>query len=312
MSKRWCVPLPAEPAMSGRHRHAGLAQQVVAAAIAAGWRAGRHVTEEGTAQLLEVSRTPARSALAVLAERGVLTRMPHRGYRLTYDAVALKNLAIANEEPPDDLLRRLIIGDRLALRLDQDVSQAALARRYNVGMPTLQRVLRRMEQEGLVDRVGWRWRFVPTLETGQSRRASFDLRLMVEPAALLLPAFAADPASLQRLIDEHATLLNAPDLPRRDPLWIFDLDCRFHETLAGFSGNPFVLAAVRQHNALRRLLELASYVDEVRVTAWCAEHLAILRCLQAGDTIEASRLLRTHLTNAAVAGGAVGVGEGSK
>jgi DNA-binding GntR family transcriptional regulator len=135
---------------------------------------------------------------------------------------------------------------------------------------------------------------------------------MVEPAALLLPAFAADPASLQRLIDEHATLLNAPDLPRRDPLWIFDLDCRFHETLAGFSGNPFVLAAVRQHNALRRLLELASYVDEVRVTAWCAEHLAILRCLQAGDTIEASRLLRTHLTNAAVAGGAVGVGEGSK
>jgi DNA-binding GntR family transcriptional regulator len=297
--------------MSARHRHAGLAQQVVAAAIAAGWRAGRHVTEEGTAQLLDVSRTPARSALAVLAERGVLTRMPHRGYRLVHDAVALRSLAIASEEPPDELLRRLIIGDRLALRLDHEVSQASLARRYGVGMPTLQRVFRRMEQEGLVDRVGWRWRFVPTLETGQSRRASYELRLMVEPAALLLAGFAADPAPLQRLIDEHATLLSAPETPRHDPLWIFELDCRFHETLAAFSGNPFVLATVRQHNALRRLLELASYVDEVRISAWCAEHLAILRCLHAGNPGQASHLLHTHLTTAATAGGVVGLGEGS-
>ncbi len=132
------------------------------------------------------------------------------------------------------------------------------------------------------------------------------MRLILEPAALLLPGFAADPTLLDQLITEHGALLADPGLADLDPMRIFDLDARFHEALAGFSGNPFLRNVVRQQNALRRLLEAGSYGDKARVAAWCGEHLEILHALKRGQGARASRLLRTHLRKAAVAARAVG------
>ncbi|WP_341849143.1 FCD domain-containing protein, partial [Enterobacter hormaechei] len=54
------------------------------------------------------------------------------------------------------------------------------------------------------------------------------------------------------------------------------LDADFHGGLASFSGNPFVVAAVRQQIELRRLMELGIYEEAPRVMAWCNEHIAVI------------------------------------
>ncbi|MEJ1978302.1 MAG: GntR family transcriptional regulator [Acetobacteraceae bacterium] len=189
--------------------------------------------------------------MRLLAGLGVVGIGPSRGYVLMREGAELAAMSVTARPPVEEQLRAALIRDRLAGDIAAEQSQAELARRYAVGLPTLQRVLRRMEQEGLMSHEGWQWSFAATLETRQSREASYQLRLILEPAALLLPGFAADPTLLDQLITEHGALLADPGLADLDPMRIFDLDARFHEALAGFSGNPFLRNVVRQQNALR-------------------------------------------------------------
>ncbi|HWK43817.1 MAG TPA: GntR family transcriptional regulator [Stellaceae bacterium] len=306
--------LPADGLIDAHPRHARLAQRIVDAAVDGGWPAGQKVTEEELARRFEVSRTPIRAALRLLTELGILVPGPRRGHVLARAGATLAEVSLSAPEPAEEQLHAALIRDRLAGRVAATQSQADLGRRYGVGLPTLQRVLSRMEQEGVIAREGWRWTFVPTLETGRSREASYELRLMLEPGALLLPGFRADPDSLRRLTEEHEALIGDldHDLARRDPLRIFELDARFHETLAGFGGNPFVLNVVRQQNALRRLLELGTYDDRARVAAWCGEHLAILARLDEGNPAAASDLLRAHLLTARASTAGAALGQGAK
>src|SRR6185295_5908548 len=44
--------------------------------------AGSHVSEQWVADALQVSRSPARSAMLGLAEAGILTKVPRRGFFL--------------------------------------------------------------------------------------------------------------------------------------------------------------------------------------------------------------------------------------
>ena len=282
-------------------RHAQLAQRIVDAAVANTWSAGMRMREEELAQMLEVSRTPVRAALRLLAHLGLVVATQSRGFALAQPGEQLVGVTVSVAQPVEERLRDALIRDRLAGRIAAEQSQVALARSYGASLPVLQRVIHRMEQEGLVVRKGWRWAFVPTLEDGRSQEASYEVRLMVEPAALLLPGFQMDLGTLRQLADEHHALFDTLDHASPEPSTIFELDAKFHETLASFSRNPFVENVIRQQNALRRLLELKSYGDSTRVTAWCHEHLKILRTLATGDRDKASRLLREHLLQARAA-----------
>ncbi len=203
--------------------------------------------------------------------------------------------------PAEALLRDALIRDRLAGRIGLEIVQRALARRYRTGIALMQRALARLEEEGLVRRTGGRWSFVPSLDTDHSRRASFELRLMLEPPALLVAGFRAEPALLEQLVEEHTLLMARPEMTREDRTRVFDLDARFHEAIAAWSGNIFVLTAVRQQNALRRMFEFATYADGARVAAWCREHMAILSAVAAEDMPLAARLMHRHLMHAAEA-----------
>lgn len=282
-------------------RHVRLAARLIEAAAAADWPEGHHITEEEAARLLEVSRTPARAVLKLLAQKGVLEASPRRGFSLRRAGGALAGTVLPVAEPADAQLRAALIRDRLAGRIGVVQAQAELARRYAVGLPTLQRVLSRMEEEGLVSHEGWQWSFAPTLETRQSREDSYQLRLILEPAALLLPGLVVDKELLTSLVAEHDAFLRDDDRKAWDEMRIFDLDARFHEALSGFNANPFIRTIVRQQNALRRFLEVGSYGDRPRVYAWCGEHQAIMRALLAGNAKRASTLLGKHLANAAAA-----------
>lgn len=276
-------------------RHAKLAQKIIETAASGGWPLGRHITEEDVVRLLGVSRSPARAALRVLADHGIVETRPGRGAALARPGRELADVTIDGRMAIDDSLRMTMLRDRLAGELAAEPSQAELVRRYGVGLPTLQRVLERMQQEGLVERTGRYWAFPQTLQTRTSQAASFEIRLLLEPSSLLLPAFRADPAALGTMLADHAVLL-AGHL--RSPDRIFELDARFHQTLAEWGGNPFVVNVIRQQNALRTALEMDSYADQARVAAWGAEHVRTLQAVLRGAMRQASRLMKAHLETA--------------
>ncbi len=289
------------PATPSHPRHIRLAERIVEAAVTGAWPAGARVVEQDLARALAVSRTPVRAALRLLARHGVVRARVNRGHVLVRPGTELAGFRLPAQPSAAAMLHDQLIRDRLAGRIGPELAQSALARRYRMGLAAVQRALARLAEEGLVHRDGWRWSFVPSLDNEHSRRASYELRLMLEPPSLLVPGFRAEPALLEQLVDEHTALTTRPDMTRDDPARVFTLDARFHEAIAAWSGNLFVLSVVRQQNTLRRLLELGSYADRARVTVWCREHMAILSAIAAEDMAMAARLMHRHLMHAAEA-----------
>ena len=114
---------------------------------------------------------------------------------------------------------------------------------------------------------------------------------------MVLPGFRIDRQVLERSRGQHMSLIgpNCHALPSHE---VFHIDASFHELLASMSGNSFVVAIIRQHNRLRRLIEYKGYPNMARRRAWALEHIAIIDALLEGSTETASALLTDHLRNA--------------
>lgn len=284
-------------------RRAQLVRDIVRLATEQNWERGYHVKEQELAARFGVSRSPVRAALKALEERGVLQARRHQGYLLAQTHRDLQRIRIEVPRTSDEELYLRIIDDRSSGTLPETITQADLQRRYAASRASLTRILVRMTNEGIVVRLkGHGWRFLPTLSGIHSSNASYEFRLIVEPAMILLPHFRVDRGSVARLREDHMKLLEEPN--RRwsiDRAWTYELDASFHETIAGFSGNAFLIQSIQQHNRLRRLIEYQGYARIERVRAWASEHLAILDALQRGALKSAADRMRHHLTNAMIA-----------
>lgn len=256
---------------------------------------GTHLGEQALARVLNVSRSPVRSALAALAELGIVRQEPHRGCFLrripgTAERIGLPAAANRAEE------RYLAIADdRLAGKLPDDVTETALMRRYGLPRRELQRILHRMEKEGWIERKpGHGWRFAELPDTSDAHAQSYRFRMMFEPAALLEPGFRWMPAEAARVRRDQQMLLDGGvnRLPRSR---LFELGSDFHETVMGFSGNRFIVEAIRRVNRMRRLLEYRAHYDRERFAQQCREHLHLLDLLEQGSREDAARYLRRHL-----------------
>lgn len=275
-----------------------LANMVVDLVRSRGLKAGHHLTEQWLAEELSVSRTPIRAALRLLADAGLVESRARYGFFLAKDADRLdRTQSLTVPATPEQQLYAAVVRDRVSGRLPDSMTQTEFVRRYAVNRIVLLRVLSRMADEGLIARnKGQGWTFQPGLDSARALRASYDFRITLEPAGLLLASFSADPTVLGRLRSDHETVLAAASPPR--PGVLFELDAAFHETLASFSGNPYFVQAVQQQNRLRRLLEYQGYENRHRIRVWISEHLAVLEALANGDRQQAARRLTAHLENA--------------
>ncbi|HWI15031.1 MAG TPA: GntR family transcriptional regulator [Burkholderiales bacterium] len=256
---------------------------------------GDHLTEQQLADAYNVSRTPVRGALAMLERAGVVEREPHRGYfvKKIPTASALSALPKPTDPAEDRYLR--IADDRLAGRLPDHVTETALMHRYGVPRRELQRMLHRMEKEGWIERKpGHGWMFVALPDTMEAHAQSYRFRMLFEPGALLEPGFRIDKAELARIRRDQQMLLDG-GVRRLSRAKLFEMGSDFHETLMSFSGNRFVIDAIRRVNAMRRLLEYRAHSDRERFASQCREHLHLLDLLEHGSRAEAADYLRRHL-----------------
>jgi len=91
------------------------------------------------------------------------------------------------------------------------IDSADLARRYGASRGTLERVMDRLSEEGLIARgIGHAWHFVPSLEGEGGVAASYAYRSLLEPEAIQLPGFSIAPQGIQALRQRHLALIAAP------------------------------------------------------------------------------------------------------
>lgn len=276
---------------------ADLAARILRALKEQGAAPGYHLVELDLCRLFDVSRTPVRGALRLLAEQGLVEARANRGYVLREPVIDVPDNDPVN--PDDEEGRRLFIGiaeARYAGRIPDQCSQQEIVRILGAKLTTVVRVLRQLSDLGLVERKpGNGWSFAPSIHSSRARDDSYAFRLIVEPAGVAEPTFELDRNWLARSRAEHLAFARRR---WRDTMAVelFAMNADFHEALARCSGNRYILDAVQRQNRLRMFLNAHWVEGGDKVTHTIAEHLEIMDRLDAGENMVASGLLREHLS----------------
>jgi len=257
---------------------------------------GTHLTEEGLASHFDVSRTPVKAALRLVAQQELLDYHVNSGYFVSTNT--------SPKPAPDslvtgisgDALYRQMIQDRMHNLLADTMTETDFLARYAVSRSLLRGTLVRMAADGLIEkRRGQGWNFAPVINTPELMIESYQFRIIVECGGLLESSFKADAGQLRNSRLAHEKLLHQTETEYSASAF-FSLNAGFHEMLARFSANRFVLQAVQQQNQLRRLNEHVAFHRSPRQIDSCKEHLQIIDALENDNKEWASALMRHHLT----------------
>ena len=260
---------------------------------------GTALVERTLASRLMVSRSPVRAALKVLADRGTVGPRPQGGYVVQRRPKRLPFGASFEPDPPGEATYLKIGEDRLAGRLPERVSENDLMRRYGLTKARLASLLRRIANEGWIERLpGHGWQFLPVLTSGDTYDQAYRFRILLEPAALNEPGFTVDETALRRCLAEQQALIDGA-VRWVSPAQLFDANTRLHETLDACSGNVFFRDSLKRINRLRRLMEYRTTVDRDAAAHRCSEHKTLIELLLAGQRQAAADFIRLHLRDAA-------------
>jgi DNA-binding GntR family transcriptional regulator len=274
-----------------------VAREIVALVRRDNRRAGDHLPEIHLAEQIGTSRSPIQVALRHLAQLGVLQQDVNRGFFLSVDANEWDG-AVAGLLSTDDPLYLRIAEDRQSDSLPEDVTEAELMRRYGVARSTLRKVLSRISEEGWIEQsMGHGWRFLSMIDSPEAYEESYLFRQSIEPGSLLGPSFMFDPAELKQLRREQQRIVDG-GFQTMTPIELFESNSHFHETLAQWGNNRFVLQSIRRINQLRRLVEYRQASKRGPRQTQAAEHLAMLDAIEKQDFMQAANLMRAHLNAA--------------
>lgn len=278
-----------------RQQHVELAGRILAAAVEMGLGAGGRLPEQALAERCNVSRTPVRKALAILASHGAASTSPDGGFVLAGDPASLREKVAALPSSAEEALIEAILGDLAQRRIGESQTVASLQRRYRVERNTVQNALIKLMSDQLAERApGQQWLLKATVVTDEAVAQSFDFRMLTEPAALTAPGFRADPAALSAL--RHVMeALAAADERTFDTEAFERSDHDFHAMIARCCGNAVIGEALINHHRRRRSARLHASIGVFRLIQSTREHLAIVERIERGEFELAADLMRVHL-----------------
>ncbi|OWY61183.1 hypothetical protein B7486_65140 [cyanobacterium TDX16] len=205
-------------------------------------------------------------------------------------------------------LREAIISGELSP--EEKITERGLADRLSVSPTPIREALRRLEQDGLVERPGPRLVQVVDLDS----RPATEIRMAEGALRAVAARLAADNATEAQL-DRMARLLAEGDevlahleaTPNEEAasrsaelVRLLDLTRRFHAELNAACNNPVILRMLDLVDAFQLAARRARVADELdRGAAGDAleryhQHHALLDAVRAGDGVAAERLMREH------------------
>jgi len=257
---------------------------------------GHHLVELDLCRHFDVSRTPVRGALKLLAEQGAVEARANRGYVLRGRVTDAPDFELANPEDEEDHRLFIAIAEaRNRGHMPDQCSQLEVARLFDAKLPTVVRVLRQLAELGLVERKpGNGWSFTLPINSGRARADSYAFRSIIEPAGLVESTFDIDRDWLDRSRAEHLAFRKRK---WRETLAVefFAINADFHEGVARCSGNGYLLDAVQRQNKLRSFMNIQWVNGAERVIDSIDEHLEIMDAIDAGDNRKAHDLMKAHL-----------------
>lgn len=257
---------------------------------------GAHLSVPRLAENLDVSRTPVREALMFLEQKGILQQKLNRGFFVKVDYSPQNRETEASQEGTDLPEYYQLAEDWLQDKIDAEVTELFLMKRYNLTKSQLATVLARGISEGWVERKqGYGWRFLPVAKTKAALEHIFSFRMVIEPMAILEPTFNAPQERINEIRRELEMLMET-GIERLSPTQLQLAGYRFHESVISFSNNPFFEISLRNVNRMRRLMDYRIMDDRNRYYAEVKDHLRILSMIEAGQRIEASYTMKQHLS----------------
>lgn len=256
---------------------------------------GAHLTERGLGELFKVSRSPVRAALKLLEKSGIVRPGGRGGFVIAQpDAENFRKIDhVPNYD--DDQIYLDIADDRVSGRLPDRVTENELLRRYKLTRARLTHILRRMANEGWIERLpGHGWEFLPVLTSLQAYEDSYRFRLLIEPAAILEPRFLLNRPVLEHCRDQQQWLVDGAIYEVSDAR-LFELNSGLHEAIVECSRNSFFIDALKRIDRLRRLIDYRQMLDRDSARGRCQEHLVLVDLLLAGKRVEAAEFMKQHL-----------------
>ncbi|MCG6227008.1 GntR family transcriptional regulator [Vibrio furnissii] len=260
-------------------------------------KAGSSLNESSLAQAFEVSRTPVRTVLKHLCERGICKAVPYKGFVLLVDATEIQAIDnVSSQQSRLDELYLRLLTDLFFGDMESTFSEKELQQRYDANRGEIQQVLRLLENDAIVRRSpGYKWHLDGVLNTLERHTESYRCRLIFEPAGLLEPSWQLDRAAFERCRDKHQQAIANPQSINASQL--FHLSAEFHELLAACSGNRFLLGIMQQHNRLRKATDLVSMHLQSSVGKACQRRLDIIELVLEGKNQAAAKKLVQLLEN---------------
>jgi DNA-binding GntR family transcriptional regulator len=223
-----------------------LAPKIIDMARARSMRAGDPLREESFAKELGVSRSPIRRGFALLAELGLATKEPNRGYFLTADARGIDSRKLPLEVDPFEDFYLRVVDDVLRGDIPTTFFEAELMRKYEVPRGQLMKVLNRLANEAMIERKpGQGWEINSFLHDSKAHIQSYRFRMAIEPAAVLEPGYEVDKAAFAKARETQQKMLDG-DIFNLSRSQLFQIGAQLHELVVRCSGNAFFLEAIRR------------------------------------------------------------------
>lgn len=179
-----------------------------------------------------------------------------------------------------------------ALASGTELSEVTLAAELGVSRTPVHEALLRLTADGLVEHLPNRCDRVMRF-TDDDVRAIYDMRVVLECAAVERAAVRIDADELADLIAEADALAAAPN-SRTWPTRALDFDVRLHAAFAAASGNERLRTEiVKYRHLVRAFCHMSGTSENLRQAM--QEHQAILKALKARDAAAARRAMAAHV-----------------
>lgn len=175
-------------------------------------------------------------------------------------------------------------GDRLV--------EAELAERLGVSRTPVREALQRLETQSMLARDG-RSLIVASLDHNQLAEL-YAVRAELEGLAARLAAKHASPEEVKVLAD----MIEEDRAKVDNPVALSRANRRFHRQIHLASHNRYLVQQLELVHRSMALLATTSLAAEGRGSVALAEHLAIVKAIEAGDGAGAQQALRSHISKA--------------
>lgn len=267
--------------------------------------AGTRLQESHVAESFGISRAPARKALTLLEEKGLVSKHESRGYEVAAnppsDTLALSTTGAGSDiqlstaatwqqiysEVESEIIARISFGS-------WRISEAELARYHRVSRTVARDVMGRLQQRGLVQKdERSRW-FAPAL-TPEHVSELYELRWTLEPLALRKAAPKIPPALLGQIRSRLKAAIATPETVDGDVLNRLEED--LHICLLHHCGNRALLQAITLPQSLLIAHKfLYRWTPQLFASEpFLPEHDEIIGRLADGQVDAAARSLEQHL-----------------